>query len=306
MRIGTTLPHMGELAGPDAVVAVAQRAEALGYDTVWVADRLLYPLQPRTPYPSTPDGSLPEFYKIVLDPLATLTYVAARTERIRLGTSVLNMPFYNPALLGRQLTSLDVFSGGRLRVGLGQGWSADEFEAVGTSAKERGARADEFVAALKVWWGPDPVAFQGRYYRIPPSIIGLKPVQRPHPPLYLAAYTPAAMQRAARLADGWLPMGIPVPALEGMIPQFREQVRAAGRDPAAVAVIVGGFPVITPTPQSDDRAIFIGTPDQIRDDVRRLSALGVEELLLALAPAPGEGLDALLRQMEQVRELVGS
>jgi probable F420-dependent oxidoreductase len=303
MRLGTTLPHMGEGARPEVVVAAAQRAEALGYDTVWVADRLLYPLQPRTPYPSTPDGSLPEFYKVVLDPLATLTYVAARTERLRLGTSVLNMPFYNPALLGRQLTSLDVLSGGRLRVGLGQGWSADEFEAVGASAKERAGRADEFIAALEAWWGPDPVAFEGKYYRIPPSIIGLKPVQRPRPPLYLAAYTPAAMQRAARLADGWLPMGIPVPALEGLVPQFRDLVRAAGRDPAAVAVIVGGFPVVTPTPQGADRGIFIGTPDQIRDDVQRLAALGVEELLLALMPPAGEGLDGLVRAMEQMREL---
>ncbi len=303
MRLGTTLPHMGEGARPDVVVAAAQRAEALGYETVWVADRLLYPVQPRTPYPSSPDGSLPEFYKIVLDPLETLTYVAARTERLRLGTSVLNMPFYNPALLGRQLTSLDVLSGGRLRVGLGQGWSADEFEAVGAVPKERAARADEFIAALEAWWGPDPVEFQGRYYRIPRSIIGLKPVQRPRPPIYLAAYTPPAIHRAARLADGWLPMGIPLPALEEMIPRFREMVRAAGRDPAAVTVIVGGFPVVTPAPQGADRGIFIGTPDQSRDDVRRLAALGVEELLLALVAPPGEGLDGLVRLMEQMREL---
>jgi probable F420-dependent oxidoreductase len=239
----------------------------------------------------------------VLDPLETLAYVAARTERLRLGTSVLNIPFYNPALLGRQLTALDVLSGGRLRVGLGQGWSADEFEAVGASAKERAARADEFIAALEAWWGPDPVEFHGRYYHIPRSIIGLKPVQRPRPPLYLGGFTPAAMQRAARLADGWLPMGIPVSALEDMIPQFRDMVRAAGRDPAAVTVIVGGFPAVTPAPQGADRGLFVGTPDQIRDDVRRLAALGVDELLLALMPSQGQGLDGRVRLMEQMREL---
>jgi alkanesulfonate monooxygenase SsuD/methylene tetrahydromethanopterin reductase-like flavin-dependent oxidoreductase (luciferase family) len=94
-----------------------------------------------------------------------------------------------------------------------------------------------------------------------------------------------------------------VPALEGIIRQFREMVRAAGRDPAAVAVIVGGFPVVTPTAQGTDRGIFVGTPDQIRDDVRRLAALGVGELLLALMPPPGEGLEGLIRQMEQMREL---
>src|SRR5947199_8002633 len=105
------------------------------------------------------------------------------------------------------------------------------------------------------------------------------------------------MQRAARLADGWLLMGIPVPALKGMIPQFREMVRAAGRDPAAVAVIVGGFPVVTPAPQGADRGIFIGTPDQIREDVQRLAALGVGELLLALMPSEGEGIESLFRLM---------
>ena len=133
MRIGFVLPQVGPAANPHAIVHVAQRAEALGYDGVWVTERLLYPINPQTPYPGTPDGSLPEAYKRVLDPLETLTFAAAHTQRITLGTSVLDMPFYNPVVLARRLTTLDVFSGGRLRIGFGQGWSKDEYDAVGAS-----------------------------------------------------------------------------------------------------------------------------------------------------------------------------
>lgn len=177
MRIGITLPSMGRAANPTNIIQAAQKAEKLGYDTLWVADRLLYPVNPRTPYPATPDGSFPEFYKDILDPLEALTFVAAHTSRIGLGTSVLDMPFYNPVVMARQLTTLDVLSGGRLRVGLGLGWSEDEFEAAGASLKERGARADEFIRILKAIWTTDPVEFVGKYYKVPRSIIGPKPIQ---------------------------------------------------------------------------------------------------------------------------------
>src|SRR5262249_14540340 len=179
MRLGRALPHLGRLASAENLVRAAQRAEALGFDTVWTVDRLLYPVRPRSPYPASPDGALPEYFKIVMDPLETLTFVAAHTRRIRLGTSVLNMPFYNPVVLARRLATLDVLPGGRLRVGLGQAWSADELEAAG-APRERGARADEFIEVLKALWGPDPVEFQGKHFRVAPSTVGLKPIQKPH------------------------------------------------------------------------------------------------------------------------------
>jgi probable F420-dependent oxidoreductase len=306
MRVGVTLPHMGDAAGAESVDAAAQRAEALGYDTVWVADRLLYPLAPRTPYPGTPDGSLPELYRRVLDPLVTLTFVAAHTRRLRVGTAVLDLPFYTPVPLARQLTTLDVLSGGRLRVGCGLGWSQDEFEAVGASLQERGARADEFLAALQAIWTTDPVEFHGKYYQIPPSIIGPKPIQRPHPPLYLAAYVAPAIRRAARLANGWMPMGIPLDALAALIPQFREMARAAGRDPASLEVIVGGFLELAPESlPAERRPLFVGSADQVREDLQRLGALGIEEVLFGLIPDPAHGgLDGYLATLEQARALV--
>ena len=200
----------------------AQRAEALGYHSALggrpaAVRRSRRARRTRPP----PTGSLPEYFKRSMDPVEALTFAAAHTRRITLGTSVLNMPFYNPVVLARRLATLDVLSGGRLRVGLGQAWSADELEAVGADPKARASRADEFIAVLKAMWGPDPVEFQGRHFRVARSIVGLKPVQAPHPPLYLAAYVAPALRRAAtvcrrlaalgRAAPGYRPDGGPAP-----------------------------------------------------------------------------------------------
>src|SRR5574342_403539 len=131
MRYGFSLPQVGLAVGPETLVTAAKRAEDLGFDSLWVLDRILWPVSLRAPYPIG-DGSLPVQYKNVLDPLETLTFAAAHTRRVALGTSVLNLPWYNPVLLARQLTTLDVLSTGRLRIGFGMGWSPDEYEAVGT------------------------------------------------------------------------------------------------------------------------------------------------------------------------------
>src|SRR4030095_2040245 len=185
MRFGFALPQVGSIAGPEALVRVAKRAEDLGFDSLWVLDRILWSVNPRAPYPLG-DGSLPVHYKSVLDPVETLTFTAAHTNRIALATGVLNLPWYNPVLLARRLTTLDVLSRGRLRVGFGIGWSPDEYEAAGASWEERGKRADELIKALKEIWTTDPVDFQGKYYRIPKYFIGPKPVQETHTRIYMA------------------------------------------------------------------------------------------------------------------------
>jgi probable F420-dependent oxidoreductase len=187
-------------AGAEALVMVAKRAEDLGVDSLWVLDRLLWPVNPRAPYPLG-DGSLPVQYKNVLDPVETLTFAAAHTSRIGLATGVLNLPWYNPVLLARRLTTLDILSRGRLRVGFGIGWSPDEYEAAGATWQDRGKRADESIEMLKKIWTTDPVEFQGKHYRIPKSFIGPKPVQKPHPPIYMAAFTSSAMKRVAAEAN---------------------------------------------------------------------------------------------------------
>ena len=188
MKIGVSVPNIGPVATPEAVKTVAQRAEALGYHSLWTVERLLWPVNPKLPYPVTPDGSLPEEYKYTLDPLDALTFAAAVTSKIRLGTSVLDMPYYNPILLARRLSTIDVLSKGRLIVGLGLGWSPDEMEAAGADMKVRGARADEFIQVLKTIWTTDPAEFHGKFFSLPKSHISAKPVQKPHPPVFIAAF----------------------------------------------------------------------------------------------------------------------
>ena len=304
MRLGFNLPQIGPAAGPEAIVRVAQRAEELGYDSVWVTERLLWPVEPQTPYMGTPDGSLPEVYKTVLDPLEALTFVAGQTSRIGLGTSILDMPYYNPVMLARRLTTLDVLSGGRLRVGFGQGWSQDEFDAVGASMKGRGKRADEFISVLKAIWTTDPVEFQGEFYQVPKSIILPKPVQKPHPPIYLAAFAPSGLKRAATMANGWFPAGVPPDGLKQMIAGLKGMAQEAGRDPAELEVVVRANLEVTEQPLDGQRYICTGSPDQIKADIAATRELGVAELHFDPSFSPdGVSVEGFLLRMEQMREL---
>jgi len=304
MRLGFALPQVGPVAGPEALVTVAQRAEALGFDSLWVLDRMLYPVNPRTPYPAAREGVLPDLYKRVLDPLETLTFVAAHTRRVALGTSVLNLPWYPPVLLARRLTTLDVLSGGRLSVGFGMGWSLDEYEAAGAPWPERGKRADEIIAALKTIWTTDPVEFQGKYYRIPKSFIELKPVQKPHPPIYMAAFTPSAMKRVAKEANGWFPVGVPLAAVPQMFEGIKGMAKEAGRDPAALELIVRANAEFSDTPINKDRADFTGALEQIAGDVAETRKLGAAEIVFDVQFSPDvKTVDDIVARMEQLYQV---
>jgi probable F420-dependent oxidoreductase len=301
MRYGFVLPQVGPMAGPDALITVAQRAEELGYGSLWVTERLLYPVSPRTSYPPSADGSLPAPYRTVLDPLATLAFVAAHTRRVRLGTSVLDMPYYNPVLLARQLTTIDVVSQGRLDVGLGQGWSSDEFEAAGAKFRARGGRADEFIQVLKAIWTTDPVEFQGEYFRIPRSIIGPKPVQKPHPPLYLAGYTPGAMRRVAETGNGWNPAGVPVEPMARMLLAIRAMARDAGRAAEEVDLVVRANCHLTDEPEPNGRAAFAGSIDQLVDDTKAVEALEAAEIFFDVQYSPNVNTTSdVVERMEHI------
>lgn len=179
-------------------------AEEQGLDSLWVAERLLWPIKPQTPYPATPDGSLPTFYQNILDPLETLSFVAANTSKIALGTSVIDMLFHNPVILARRFATLDILSEGRAICGLGLGWSKDEYQAANTGFSDKGKRADEFVKALKKIWTEDIVEFKGQFYNIPASKIGPKPIQEPYIPIHRGGYVSKTFSRIVNHADGWL------------------------------------------------------------------------------------------------------
>jgi len=305
MKIGFSLPNIGPIGSAGAITKVAQRAEALGYSSLWTIERLLYPLKLQRPYPGTADGHLPEIYKQALDPLDTLTYVAGQTKTIKLGTSVLDMPYHNPVVLARRLTTLDVLSNGRLCAGLGLGWNKDEMDATGADMTKRGALADEFLPLLKAIWTTNPVEFHGKFFRVPKSYINLKPVQKPHPPIYLGAFVPAALKRLANLADGWNPVFLPVPVMAEMFGKIQQMAKEAGRDPSALVMVVHAVLEITDKPLGKDRMIFSGSLDQISEDVRGCAKIGASEVFFDPAFAPdGQSLDRWLFLLDQLQGMM--
>ena len=282
-----------------------------GYSSLWVLDRLPAPINPRTGYGGMEGVTLPEDQARALDPLAVLATVAAVTSRVRIGTSVLIAPWYPPVVLARALTSLDVLSEGRLTVGLGTGWSIDEYEAVGADIHRRGQDLDEVLDVLEAHWVVGPITYDGRRARIAPSKNLLRPVQV-RPPVLLAAYTPAALDRVARRADGWVPAGFPVDAIGPTWNQVRDAASGYGRDADSMELVVraniyvSDHPVtgfyVSDRPVAGERTPYTGSVDQIVDDVAATRDAGADEIILHLHGDPSlyEALDVYAHITEAV------
>jgi probable F420-dependent oxidoreductase len=281
MKLGFSLPTAGAWATAENVARVAQEAEGLGYHSLWVFQRLLYAIAPKNDYPPMPGQPWPKPFESVMDPTVVLAYAAAVTKRARLGASVLIMPYYSPILLAKQLATLDVMSGGRLDVGLGIGWSKDEYEASGVPFEHRGRRADEFLRCLKAIWTDDVVEFSGEFYRVPRSRIAPKPLQKPHPPITIGGYAgPAVVRRAVTLGDGFNGGNVPLARVAPLVKEIKDAARAAGRDPASLQIVSRGSFVLHDAPQGKDRRPLWGTLDEIREDVARYAEAGLTELFL--------------------------
>jgi len=306
MKIGLALPHLGPEATKENILQIAVDAEKEGLDSLWVAERLLWPLNPRTPYPASQDGSLPTFYQNVFDPLGTLTFVAAHTNKIALGTSVIDMLFHNPIILARRFATLDVLSKGRAIAGLGIGWSKDEYQVSNTPFEKRGKRADEFVQVLKKVWTDDVVEFKGQYYNIPASKIGPKPVQKPHIPIYLGGYVPNTFARIAKHADGWLAsLGGPLDFLDNSVKSLKNQASKENRSPNEIKILTLTFPQISQVKsnseekygQQSQRLPLTGTIEEIGRDIQRIKEMGVEHIMFAFV---GLGLDKVIDTTKQL------
>jgi probable F420-dependent oxidoreductase len=272
MRISFGLPVSGTWANPDTVAHVARRADELGYHALWTFQRLLSPV----------DDSAGETYRSVQDPLITLGYAAAVTSRIRLGVAIINIPFASPVLLGKQAATIDILSRGRLDLGLGLGWSPDEFTASGMPIADRGRRAEEFVSVLRTLWTDDVVEHDGEFYHIPRSRADPKPVQRPHPPILLGGGAPAALRRVGRIADGWISSSRADLTMIGESVQLvRQAATAAGRDPDALRYVCRG-PLRVRDEVIGPRAPLSGTFTQIRSDLADLAEQGITEVFLDL------------------------
>jgi probable F420-dependent oxidoreductase len=308
MKAGMLLPHLGDSVTRDNVIYIAKEAEKEGLDSVWVLERLLWPLKPQTPYAATPDGTLPVEYQNVLDPLETLTYLAGITDRISLGTCIIDMLFHNPVVLARRFATLDILSRGRAIAGLGIGWSKDEYEVSGVPYKHRGERANEFLQVLKRIWTDEVVEFKGQFYSIPASKIGPKPVQKPHSPILLGGFSPNTLLRIVNYADGWLPVAGfgPLEQLEQSINGLREGARKANKDPSKIRIFVLTYPNVldssSPASSSEQqRSPMTGTTDQIGTDIDQIKSMGVEHIIFGYVFSPiGKDKNKMIETTKQL------
>ena len=306
MKIGITLPQIGQQATRENVIQMANIAEKEGFDSLWVFERLLWPVNPQTPYAATADGNLPVEAQNVLDPLETLTYVAASTNKIALGTSVIDMLFHNPVILARRFTTLDILSEGRTIAGLGIGWSKDEYNVSNVPFSNRGKRADKFIQVLKKIWTDDIVGFKGEYYDIPASKIGPKPIQKPHPPIYLGGFSPNTYSRIVNCdTNGWLGgVGGPLEYLENTIKTIKDNAKKANKDPNNFEVILLTYPNIIDSKNPSNEAQrfpLTGTIDQIGNDINRIKDMGIDHVIFGYNFLPiGRHIDSMIEKTKQL------
>ncbi|WP_406128956.1 LLM class F420-dependent oxidoreductase [Streptomyces sp. NBC_00989] len=284
-RLGLGLPQMHQYTIGTDVPDVARAAEEIGYESLWVFERALFP-EPATQGLYGIEGlPWPDAYRNVAEPLVTLTLAAAVTERARLGSSVLVAPLHTPFQLAKSLASLDAASGGRVIAGLGTGWSLDEYAAAGIRPfAERGKVLDELIEVCRAVWGPDPVTYDGQLTKIASAVVGPKPA-RPIP-IMLAAGNKKAQRRLVDHADGWLPVGMGAEQLAAQWRELQDLAAERGRT-EPIQTVVRVNTVYTAKPyDGPDRQPFQGSADQIVEDLVAHAAVGLEEILIDLQTTP--------------------
>jgi probable F420-dependent oxidoreductase len=312
MKYGFTLPGRGPLATPDNLATIARRGDELGYHFVLFGDHIVVPRQIASPYPYTESGEFPGSASgVAMEQLTVLAFLAGQTQSIRLVTSVIIVPHRNPLVAAKVLATLDVLSKGRLVVGVGVGWMREEFEALGLPPfDERGAVTDEYIRAFKELWTSDNPSFEGKYCRFSNISFLPKPVQKPHPPIWVGGESRRALRRTAELGNGWYPISVnpqfPLGEPEQLAARLQRLAALAnevGRDPAEIDVIYR-----TPDYQltkdrmgaassAGGRRTFVGNAAEIAADIRRFEAMGVGSLVLDLARL-SRNLDDMLQHME--------
>jgi len=306
---GCSVPSRGPMASPENLRTLAQRAEDLGFDSVWVSDHIILPTEVDSFYPYAADGVAtftPD--QPYYEPISTLNFLAGCTHRVRLGTHVLILPYRNPVLAAKMLATLDVLSNGRVILGAGVGWMEEEFQALGlNNFDQRGAVSNEYLRLFKELWTKTVPEFHGEHYDVSGAGFLPQPVQKPHPPIWIGGHTGPAIRRAAELGDGWMPIGLRPPAnlepeeLAIKIARLRRLTVQAGRPEDAVALCFSTNVTFQMTPESS-RRMMTGRPEQIAADLRQYQDLGVTNFILSFA---GDSIDGQREAMEQFfREVV--
>ncbi len=313
MHFGISLPGRGPLATPDALVKLAEKADALRFSSLFVTDHVVIPTSYSSPYPYSPTGKFAgDWTNGYLEPLALMSFLGGVTTRIRLGTSVLVIPYRNPVVTAKMLATLDVMCGGRVILGAGVGWLKEEFEVLGApSYAERGKVTDEYLRLMRACWTQEPAEFNGSHYRLPPVSALPKPKQKNGIPIWTGGHTDAALRRAGELADGWHPIGMRAPAMLYQA-EYAERAaivhgwaRKAGRDPKSITLSFRVPLDLAPKrakSEGGDRLLFRGTAAEVIEDIRSYQALGVTHFVFDLAPQDLRGALGLIdRFAEDVR-----
>jgi len=303
MQFGVPLPTFRQAASPDAIRQVAERAEALGFDGVWVSDHIVIPGSEfdrfaRSFGDSTGIGGL------IYEPLTVLGFAAACTSRIRLGTTVLVVPYRNPLVTAKMLTTLDALSGGRITAGMAVGWMEEEFKAIGAPFKERGALSDEYIAAIKALWTQDQPAFHGRFARFENIVFEPKPAQKPHIPIWIGGNSKSAIRRAVALGDAWHPTRVSVEDVKAGGAYLKDVCGERGRDPRSL-MIAARLPLkfYDGEEVAVKRRPLLGGTQKIISDISQYRDAGVQYILLdTFYSAPElerETVESILSTMER-------
>ena len=285
MKFGIAFANTGPYAGAAGAVAIAEAAEQSGFESLWTVEHVVVPKGYQSTYPYSPDGKMPGGGAFdIPDPLIWLTWVAARTTDLRLGTGILILPQRNPVVLAKEVSTLDVLSGGRVLLGVGIGWLEEEFDVLGVPFADRGPRTEEYVGAMRALWSQDEPAFTGDTVSFTGAVMRPRPVDG-SVPIVVGGHSPAAARRAGRVGDGFFPAKGDLPHL---LDEMRKAADAAGRDPDAIEVTWTG-------------ASLIGGGDAAVDEVGRLAELGVSRLVIApLTYDPAQIGDVLGRFGDEV------
>jgi len=278
MQIGVHAPHLGRQLDAQTLRSFAQECETLGVHSLWVSDHVCWPADITSKYPYTHDGSFPAAPDMGwLDPLGTLTFLAGCTSRIRLGTTVLILPYRPPVATAKQLATLDVLSNGRLILGVGVGWMAEEAAVLGMPWDHRGQRSDEQLEIFARLFNDASPSFDGEFYRFEPVGFEPKPIQRPIP-VWVGGATPAAFERTARFGHGFHAAFQPLDVVAREWQAVRAACVAHKRDPNELTLSLRLY--LDPAGQMEPEKSIAGTPAQMRDRLAELAAVGVSHVVL--------------------------
>lgn len=286
------------------MTTAARAAESWGYDSVWAADRIVIPWEIKTPYPYSSDQRFivpPD--RPFLEPLTCLSFLAGRTERITLGVSVLVLPYRHPLYWAKIATTLDHLSKGRFILGVGVGWMAEEFDALGVEFSERGQRTDEQLELLRCLWEKERSTFHGRYYRFDDVAFYPKPLQKPGIPIYVGGEGIHARRRAARYGDAWFPYFVRITPQElaARFGEVRRLAADAGRDPGKIKLGCCLPIEVSRAAVAQEEGCLRGSTEQLRTAIEAYTRIGVEELALQfMVPYWPERLEQMERFAREV------